>query len=225
MSDPKKSNDNTLSSITMNGFSNTVPGVTQLLNPKVMAERYASKQKEEALHQAIAAVEPVTEPAPEPVPEPKPQVTSTQIRRSQRKTGLSRFGVHFELQFEDDMGVLRFTRAKTHSDETFDEWHRAFFTGMKIDLRALEINVSFQEFAAEKSNFHRDAFALPEGFYLQFVRSRENSAVMFVLISERSLVLNKEEIYRGLEGYTSSGSGSNSDSNQDGDGITIELAS
>ena len=223
MSEPKKSKDNTLSSITINGFSNTIPGVTQLLNPKVMAERHASKKKEEALHQATAAVEPLLAPMPEA--EPKPQVTTTQIRRSQRKTGLSRFGVHFELQFEDDMGVLRFTRAKTHSDETFDEWHRAFFTGMKIDLRALEINVSFQEFAAEKSNFHRDAFALPEGFYLQFVRSRENSAVMFVLISERSLVLNKEEIYRGLEGYTSSGSGSNSDSNQDGDGITIELAS
>jgi hypothetical protein len=222
MSEPKKSKDNTLSSITINGFSNTIPGVTQLLNPKVMAERYASKQKEEALNQPIATV---VESIAEPEVESKPQVTTTQIRRSQRKTGLSRFGVHFELQFEDDMGVLRFTRAKTHSEETFDEWHRAFFTGMKIDLRALEINVSFQEFSAEKSIFHRDAFALPDGFYLQFVRSRENSAVMFVLISERSLVLNKEEIYRGLEGYSSSGSGSGSDSNQDGDGIVIELAS
>ena len=93
---------------------------------------------------------------------------------------------------------------------------------MKLELEVFGITISFQEFSAKKDAFEADAFCTPDDAWIQTVRSREHSTRMYVLVTRRSLLMEKEKVYSLLEGSGEKDSGDESD---DGGGIEIDFAS
>jgi hypothetical protein len=135
---------------------------------------------------------------------------------------LSELGVLIELHFDDDGSGFRFTEAVPHAQRKIEGWQEEAFRGMRLELEVFGITISFQEFSAKKDVFEADAFCTPDDAWIQMVRSREHSTRMFVLITRRSLLLDKEKVYTLLEGSGEKESGDDSD---DGGGIEIDFAS
>jgi hypothetical protein len=216
MGDPKKKNDETVSSIVVDEFSSAVPGVTMLLNPQVILEREASRVKMERSDPVAETFSPDSEGV---VLSSEPVVESSPLPA--HETPLARLGVLLELHFEDEGNGFRFLKVVPHAHAQTAEWQEAAYRGMKIELDVLGINISFQEFSAKKDFFHADAFCAEDDAWIQTVRSREHSTRMYVLITKRSLLLEKETIYTLLEGSGEKESGDDSD----GGGIEIDFAS
>jgi hypothetical protein len=221
MGDPKKKNEETVSSIVVDEFSSAVPGVTMLLNPQVILEREASRVKMERSDPVAETFSPDNEgivlsspSAAEPAAEPVVQTVFDD-------TPLSQLGVLLELHFEDEGAGFRFLKIVPHAQGPAAEWQEVAYRGMRIELDVLGINISFQEFSAKKDSFHADAFCAADDAWIQIVRSREHSTRMYVLITRRSLLLEKEKVYTLLEGSGEKESGDDSD----GGGIEIDFAS
>jgi hypothetical protein len=216
MGDPKKKQETT-SSIVVDEFNSAVPGVTMLLNPQVILEREASRLK---LEQSGS----ITPEAPlaETFSPDREGISLTEEASPAADTPLAHLGVIVELHFEDDGSGFRFMKAVPHSIGKIEEWREEAYRGMKLELEALGIAISFQEFSAKKDFFEADAFCAPDDSWIQTVRSREHTSRMYVLITQRSLLLEKEKVYTLLEGTGEKESGDDSD---DGGGIEIDFAS
>ena len=132
---------------------------------------------------------------------------------------LSLMGVHFELHFEKRGGDFRYARMKPHARASFELWQQKFFYEMKLDVRTLEIQVSFQEFAKKQNPFQEDAFGLGDAHYVQIIRLEDQNDKIFVLLSASSLLQRQAEVRQALSGKSNSGS------SDDGDSFKIELAS
>jgi hypothetical protein len=239
MSQNKKPEDDSMSSIVVDDFSSAVPGVTMLLNPKVILER------EMALKAKEKKTAPVAEVAPEPTPESIPVATSNPVEPSdpgisitfepsaalttepaappaqelpETDSPLARLGVLLELRFKEHENGFRFDSVHPHGS-ALEPWQEELYSKMRIELEVFGISVSYQEFSTKKNPFETDAFAAPEGGFVEFVRSRDHSDLLYVLISKRSLLMEKEPVYSALEktGESDSGDGSG--------GIEIDFAS
>jgi hypothetical protein len=213
MSGPQKKKDETSSSIVVDDFNSSVPGVTMLLNPQVIFEREASRAKQEQ-SESVLTVEPGVETS-----HPESHGISISGDSPVGDTPLSRLGVLLELQFEDEGSGFRFVRAVPHAQGKIEDWQNTVYEGMRIELDVLGINISFQEFSANKNHFEADAFCAPDDAWIQTVRSRDHSTRMYVLITKRSLLLEKETVYTHLEGTGENDSGDESGS------IEIDFAS
>ncbi len=201
MDDPKKKNQETIS-IVVDDFNSAVPGVTMLLNPKVILEREASRMKLEQSGSAIPEAPLEAEASPQ--------------------TPLAELGVILVLHFEEDGTGFKFLKAVPYSQKKIEDWQDEVYRGMRLELEVFGINISFQEFSAKKDPFEADAFCAPEDAWIQTVRSREHSSRMYVLITRRSLLMEKEKVYTLLEGSGEKDSGDESD---DSGGIEIDFAS
>ena len=216
-----------LFSITFDEDAGNAPGVTQLLNPKLIAQKEAARKAKEAAQapstpsqRVPEAVEQVIEiqfdSKPEPTrvqpPTPRPSVGEMQ--------SLTQMGVHFELQFENERGSYRYARMKPHGKERFEMWQEKFYYQMKLDLRTLEIQGTFQEFAKGKNTFQEDAFALTDSTFAQIVRLEGDAQKIYVLLSNQSLLSKKDAVVQALQNKSSGSAGSSSD-----DDFKIELAS
>lgn len=233
MGNPQKKKDETSSSIVVDEFSSAVPGVTMLLNPQVIFEREASRAKQEQSgspepeHPVAETFETESEgvslsveiPLTEAPVSEAPMSASRVDVAAHPDTPLSRLGVLMELHFEDEGSGFRFIKAVPHSQGEIKDWQQEAYRGMKIELDVLGINISFQEFSAKKNHFEADAFCTPDDAWIQTVRSRDHSTRMYVLITNRSLLLEKETVYTLLEGTGEKESG------DDGGSIEIDFAS
>jgi hypothetical protein len=258
-----------------NGDFDGIPGVTQLLNPKIMMEKAAAKAARDkasatppqgpATKSSLERNEPLPTPikASSPQPAPKatvaakpvaakpvaakedegiaidfgsddstdPGVVHTSAQPTSRSsvtdsgssaTSLAEMGVQFELQFESERGTYRYRRMRPHGKKSFALWQEKFFYQMKIDLKALEVEGPFQEFAKATHPFHEDAFGLTDASFVQVVRVSGDTQKLYVLISEKSLVQDTQKICDFLSGKGISPAG---DSSGDDDEFKIELAS
>ncbi len=201
MGDAKKKDQETIS-IVVDEFNSAVPGVTMLLNPKVILEREASRMK--------------LEPSGSGTPEAPLQTEDPP------KSPLAELGVTLELHFEENGTGFKFLKAVPHSQEKMEDWQNEVYRGMKLELDVFGINISFQEFSGKKDPFKADALCVPEDSWIQTVRSREHSTRLYVLITRRSLLMEKERVYTLLEG---SGEKDSNDDSDDSGGIEIDFAS
>lgn len=243
MSNKKPTEAEVPSSIVVDDFSSAVPGVTMLLNPKVILEREAARKRGETQVPATQEPEPslpppllTTEPMAESQPDggieislsfdsepvhsaPEPLIASEPEPKPESKPdSLSQMGVQLELQFQEDGSGFRFQKILPHAQSSVEDWQEKVFRGMRLELEILGIQVSFQEYSSKKDFFQTDAFCVPEGSYVQIVRSREHSDRLYVLITKRSLLLDREQVYTALEGSGENSSG-------EGGGIVIDFAS
>ena len=206
----------------------TVPGVSQLLNPKAMAAKAQAAKipnqfsasssqtkttinplvfdheielhlEEEAFPPSATASHqpPAAQPAlRDAVDEPE----RTRMIVSQSK--LAKLGVQLELVFEKKKNQFRFTRVKGHSKTAFEPWQEKFFSQMKVDLAALGIQISFQEFSKKQHLFQAEAFGMTDFAFVQIVRLENDSDRIFVLLSETSLLMKQDEVRAELSGKT-----------------------
>jgi hypothetical protein len=200
----------------------TMPGITQLLNPKAMKTfdpANTSTPATKAQEQREISVTFDEDDAPPLVTKTSTaQLTSSALNAvPQNSTPLAALGVQYELHFESQHGNFRYTRMKPHAKASFELWQQKFFFQMKIDLKALEIQVSFQEFSKKQSPFHEDAFGLVDASYVQIVRLENDTQKIFVLLSTQSLLLKQDEVRAALAGKSFDKDGS--------DDLKIELAS
>ncbi len=226
-------------SISFDDESGNPPGVTQLLNPKLMAAKEAARKAKEAanapkVETKVASPEPSfeieinNEPTPNissPTPAPTAaKATAPASSAAGTNQSLKDLGVHFELQFESERGSYRYTRVKPHGKSGFEMWQEKFFYQMKLDLRTLEVQGTFQEFAKGKHTFQEDAFALTDSSFVQIVRLDGDTQKIYVLLSSQSLMSKKDAVLQALSGKTAGGAGSG-DKSSGGDDFKIELAS
>ena len=231
MSQTKKDTEGTVSSIIVDDFNSSVPGVTMLLNPQVILEREAARQKLESTETPPIDAEPLALPEmevldagprisilAEETPASEPEVAPPLAQAPPLDTPLSRLGVWTELHFEENDRGFCFVQAIPHAHGKIEAWQEAAYRGMKLELDVLGISISFQEFSTRKDPFQTDAFCTPEGGYVQTVRSREHSNRLYVLVTSRSLLMEKEQVYTALEG-------SGEKESDDGGSIEIDFAS
>jgi hypothetical protein len=235
-----------------NGFDG-VPGVTQLLNPKMMQEKAAAMKKAKESGGGtppIRSLAPTPAPLPIPTPikeneisidlggnhddmqivaqgsSPTPAASQTPVAPSQQApangNSLAALGVQFELQFEMERGVYRYRKMKGHARANLALWQEKFYFQMKIDLKTLEVQGSFQEFAKATHPFHEDAFGLTDSSHVQIVRLEGDTQKLFVLVSEKSLSTSEQKVRDLLAGKSAGGG---SASGNDENSFKIELAS
>ena len=188
-----------LYSISFDEESGNAPGVTQLINPKLIAEKEAARRAKEA------AVSPVS--------------ANSSAPKMVSNVSLTSLGVFYELQFEIEHGSFKYARMKPHGKARFEMWQERFYFQMKLDLKALEVQSNFQEFSKGKDSFQEDAFALTDASFVQIIRVDGDSQKIYVLLSSQSLGSKKEAVLQALSGKTS-GAGSAGD-----DEFKIEMAS
>lgn len=134
---------------------------------------------------------------------------------------LTELGVQYELQFEMERGVYRYTRMKGHSRATFALWQQKFYFQMKLDLKALGLEAPFQEFQKSKDEFYSDAFGLIDANFVQIVRLETSAQKIYVFLSDQSLA-PYQEILADLVQGKKPGNGSNDSGD---DEFKIELVS
>ena len=214
-----------------------MPGVTRLLNPKVLQEKAEALRREKARASAPSSgslppkkLEAVVAPAPAPIPADEGGI-SIDLGGNDDHTSpdfapksLADFGVQFELHFENERGTFRYKRMRGHGRPNFALWQEKFYYQMKVDLKILEITSKFQEFSKEKHPFCEDAFGLSDASYVQVVRLEDDNEKVYVLISEKSLSGQEKQVQDFLAGKGVT-SGGDSSGDEDEGSFKIELVS
>jgi hypothetical protein len=207
-SNPKdQTKQSTVFSISFEDDFEGMPGVTALLNPKSMQEKAALAQKNNPPPRMPLPNEAKKAPPSSSFSSTKTAIVNPEATRFVEKeilipleenepivssltvNTLSDFGVQFELHFQMERGVFRYTRMKGHARGSLSLWQEKFYFQMKLDLQALGVKEKFQEFAKGKDLFQEDVFGLMgTAAFAQVVRLGEsNSQTCVVLISEKSL--------------------------------------
>ena len=207
----------------------TMPGISQLLNPKAMAAKAQSQKATAASSPAAASPAAAKAPSafssqtrttitplldneiilnledeafpPSATASHQPP-TEDRTRVISSLTPLAVLGVQLELVFEKKQNQFRFARVKGHAKAGFEPWQEKFFAQMKIDLAALGIQISFQEFSKKENLFQAEAFGLTDATFVQVVRLENEGARIFVLLSSASLLLKQDEVRSQLSGKT-----------------------
>ncbi len=195
MSSENKKNNTQISEVFSIRFDDgEVPGVTQLLNPKKMAEKAAEierEQKSAVTLEKTGEVEiALTMDTPQASPTPAPHKNSA-------PESLTSLGVLYEIQFYLEAGHYRFQQAVQHAtNDALASWQKALFSKMKFVPDFFEMKDSFTEFKKEAAVVF-DALGVSSECFIQCVRAGQPPAYT-VLISRQSLSSHRQILLQVL---------------------------
>ena len=213
MSDPKEKKENTRSDIFSIDLdsSGVIPGVTQLINPKLLAEKAAAAERKAAqtkssVHStaqpvAIQAITPeiAVEISEQPAviqATPAPVQSIVQSAAQTTATSLRELGVFLELQFTHQSGQPTFSKWVGHKNSSFEPWQNEFFSKFKIAPEVLGLTENFHEFGPQHL-WVLDAFGASEHQFVQVIQLQTEYRV---LISAHSLQAQKTVVMDLLSG-------------------------
>ncbi|MBU6154579.1 MAG: hypothetical protein KGP28_09790 [Bdellovibrionales bacterium] len=189
--------------ISVSDFSEDVPGVTQLLTPNLASLRKNAPSTPEKPFEEKEKTIAIN--LDDPSPHEQKIETSSNTNPNSQANPLATFEIEFQLIFTEEGGVLRYQSVKEIGKSAFPRWKHSFFKKMKIEVRTLGISVSFQEFAAERFPFQREAFGMAADDFVQCVRDPKDRKKIHVLFSKKSQLSKKNEIEEALAGIPGNG--------------------
>jgi hypothetical protein len=178
--------------ISMDEFSSTIPGVTQLLNPGLERKQSVTTAKGEKakIHLKFGGTSPGIK-RPENIAGISPKKEVPELPRETKNPSFASLGVRKIMVFSKTGNSHRFESDDPRSPEPFEAWQKEFFRGMILDPSTLSLNADFNEFSAKNAKFQADAFGLEGTDWLILMK---NGSRWHALISRNQLSDRRSEL-------------------------------